>query len=305
MENKLSNKNKNASQNSSESMYKLNNHYKRMRIAKRIVSHIVLIMFALFAVFPIYYVVITSLNSIGSLAQASLGDLIPSSHLTLSNYIGIIYHHPFLLWLKNTLILTGVSTLVGVLLSITSGLALSRFNIPMKHVLLYMMLILTLFPFTMMVIPYYFMFAHLHLLDSYIGLIIPYSAGALIYSSYLIKNYVDSLPKDYEEAAQMDGLSRRSALFRILVPMSKPVIIFALLIAFMGPYTDYALAGQFITSKSLYTMAIGLYYVSQGDIVINYGTYSAFAVLMGIPIFILFFVFQRYLVSGFSLSTYK
>ena len=93
MENKLSNKNKNASQNSSESMYKLNNHYKRMRIAKRIVSHIVLIMFALFAVFPIYYVVITSLNSIGSLAQASLGDLIPSSHLTLSNYIGIIYHH--------------------------------------------------------------------------------------------------------------------------------------------------------------------------------------------------------------------
>jgi len=286
MENKFSNKNKTVAENSMENVYRMNNYYRRMKIVKRVISHIVLIIFAIFAVFPIYYVFITS-------------------HSSLANYINILYHHPFFLWLKNTLILTGVSTIIGVMLSITSGLALSRFNIPLKHAFLYMLLILTLFPFTMMVIPYYFMFAQLHLLDSYIGLIIPYSAGALIYSSYLIKNYVDNLPKDYEEAAQIDGLSRRSALFRILVPMSKPVIIFAMLIAFMGPYTDYALAGQFITSKSLYTMAIGLYYVSQGDIVINYGTYSAFAVLMGIPIFILFFVFQRYLVSGFSLSTYK
>ena len=305
MENKFSNKNKTVAENSMENVYRMNNYYRRMKIVKRIISHIVLTIFAIFAVFPIYYVFITSLNSIGSLAEASLSDLLPTAHSSLANYVGILFHYPFFLWMKNTLILTGVSTIIGVLLSITSGLALARFNIPLKHQLLYMLLILTLFPFTMMVIPYYFMFAQLHLLDSYIGLIIPYSAGAVIYSSYLIKNYVDNLPKDYEEAAQIDGLSRRSALFRILVPMSKPVIIFAALIAFMGPYTDYALAGQFITSKGLYTMAIGMYLVSQGQITINYGVYSAFAVLMGIPIFILFFVFQKYLVSGFSLSTYK
>ena len=301
MENRLFSKN----ENRMKDVHRLNNYYKRIKIVKRIVSHVILILFAIFAVFPIYYVFITSLNSIGSLAQASLSDLVPSGNSSFSNYTSILFHHPFGLWLKNTLILTGVSTVIGVFLSITSGLALSRFNIPLKHTLLYMLLILTLFPFTMMVIPYYFMFSQLSLLDSYIGLIIPYSAGALIYSSYLIKNYVDNLPRDYEEAAQIDGLSRRAALFRILVPMSKPVIIFAMLIAFMGPYTDYALAGQFITSKNLYTMAIGLYFVSQGNITVNYGAYSAFSVLMGIPIFVIFFVFQRYLVSGFSLSTYK
>ncbi len=291
--------------NRNEDIYRRNNYYKRMKIVKRVISHIVLILFALFAIFPIYYVVITSLNSIGSLAEATLADLLPTAHLSLANYENILYHQPFLLWMKNTLILTGTSTVIGVLLSITSGLALSRFRIPAKHALLYMLLILTLFPFTMMVIPFYFMFSEFHLLDTYIGLIIPYSGGTVIYSSYLIKNYVDNIPKDYEEAAQMDGLSRRSALFRILIPMARPVIVFAAVIAFMGPYTDYALAGQFITSKSLYTLAIGMYYVSQGDIVINYGTYAAFSVLMGIPIFILFFVFQKYLVSGFSLSTYK
>ncbi len=286
-------------------MFKKNNYYKRIRLVKRIVSHIVLILFSLFAIFPIYYVFITSLNPIGSLGDATLRDLLPTAKASLYNYYSIIFRHPFLLWLRNTLFLTTTSTLIGLGLAIISGLAFSRFRIPAKHALLYTLLILTLFPFTMLVIPFYFMFAELHLLNTFIGLIIPYSAFSLIYATYLIKTYVDNIPKDYEEAAQMDGLSRRGALFRILIPMAKPVIIFSLIIAFMGPYTDYALAGQFLTSPGKYTMAIGMYYISQGTITVNYGVYSAFAVLMGIPIFIVFFVFQKYLVSGFSLSTYK
>lgn len=291
--------------NENMDIFRKNNYYKRMKIVKRIVSHIVLILFSLFAIFPIYYVVITSLNPIGSLGDATLRDLLPTAKSSLYNYYNIIFNNPFLLWLRNTLFLTGTSTLIGLAVAIVSGLAFSRFNIPAKHALLYTLLILTLFPFTMLVIPFYFMFAQLHLLNTFIGLIIPYSAFALIYATYLIKTYVDNIPKDYEEAAQMDGLSRRAALFRILVPMAKPVIIFSLIVAFMGPYTDYALAGQFLTSQGKYTMAIGMYYISQGTITVNYGTYSAFAVLMGIPIFIVFFVFQKYLVSGFSLSTYK
>lgn len=286
-------------------IFRLNNHYKNLRRIKRILSHLILALFALFAIFPIYYVFITSMNTIGSLATANLGELLPNAHMTLANYYGIIFHHPFMLWMRNTLILTGSATLLGVLLSITSGLALSRLNVPGKRTLLYMLLILTLFPFTMMVIPFYFMFSELHLLDSYVGLIIPYSAGAAIYSSYLIKNYVDGLPRSYEEAGQIDGLSRTGALYRILVPMARPVIVFALVISFMGPYTDYALAGQFLTTPNLYTLAIGMYYTSQGTITMNYSTYAAFSVLMGIPIFILFLVFQKYLVSGFSLSMYK
>lgn len=286
-------------------IFRKNNYYKRIKIVKRIVSHIVLIAFSIFAIFPIYYVFITSLNPIGSLGDATLKDLLPTARSSLTNYYHIIFDHPFLLWMRNTLLLTGTSTLIGLAVAIVSGLAFSRFNIPAKHALLYTLLILTLFPFTMLVIPFYFMFAQLHLLNTFVGLIIPYSAFALIYATYLIKTYVDNIPKDYEEAAQIDGLSRRAALFRILIPMAKPVIIFSLIVAFMGPYTDYALAGQFLTSSDKFTMAIGMYYVSQGTITINYGTYSAFAVLMGIPIFIVFFVFQKYLVSGFSLSTYK
>ncbi len=138
------------------------------------------------------------------------------------------------MWLKNTLVLDLAATAIGVALSITSGIAFSRMNVPLKKALLYMLLILSLFPFTIMVIPpFYFMFAELRLVGYY-SLIIPYSAGAVIFSSYLIKNAVDAIPKDFEEAAQVDGYTRTAALFRVLVPMSRPVISFAAVVAFMG-----------------------------------------------------------------------
>ncbi|MEL9914617.1 MAG: ABC transporter permease subunit [Thermoplasmatales archaeon] len=250
--------------------------------------------------------IMLSFSPVPSLGLMSLSAIIPNfSRMVTSTYVSILTRYPFLLWLRNSLFLTGVSSLIGVGLAITSGIVLSRFNMSGKKVLLYMLLILTTFPMTVMVIPYYFMFAKLRLIDNIFALLIPYSAGALIFSTYLIKNYVDSIPKDYEEAAQLDGYSRTEALFKVLIPSAFPAVIFSFILSFMGPYTDYALAGQFLTSAHLYTLAIGMYYVSTGTVSMNYNTFAAFAVLMGLPIFIVFFVFQKYLVSGFSIGRYK
>ncbi len=288
-----------------ESTFK-NSYFRRIRLLKRLLSHIFLILVSVFAVFPVYYIVITSLSPIPALIDVSAKSILPSiSTLTLANYRQIIYDYPFGTWLKNTLFLTGTSTVLGVMLALTSGIAMSRMRIPGKKALLYMMLIISTFPFVIMVIPFYFMFSSLHLVNSYVGLIIAYSAGAVIFSSWLIKNYADSIPRDYEEAAQLDGYSRTGALFRVLLPIAKPVIIFALIISFIGPYTDYALVSVLIDKPHLYTLTIGMYSVVDGTLGMNYGTFSAFALLMGLPIFIIFFVFQRYLSSGFSLSMYK
>ena len=285
---------------------KLNSQYRRMRTLKRIISYIVLSIIGIYSIFPIYYVIMTSLSPLQSISFTNLGTMVPFGHtLNLNNYYDILFRNPFLLWMGNTLLLTTTSTLIGVGLSVTTGLVFSRFRIPGKKALLYMLLIISMFPFGIMVIPFYFMFSQLHLLNSYLGLIIPYSAGAVIFASWLIKNYVDGIPKDYEEAAMLDGYTRSGALFRVLIPIAKPAVLFSLVLAFMGPYTDYALAGQFLTSPGKYTMAIGMYYVSQQTMSMSYGTFSAFAVLMGIPLFVVFFVFQKYLVSGFSLATYK
>lgn len=287
-----------------------NTHYRRMRAIKRLITHVFLFLIAIYAIFPIYYVVINSLSAGISLASVSVSSLLPlPTKLSFQNYTGLFrFQHGALLsiWLPNTLFYAGSATILGLALALSAGLALSRFRIPGKKVILYMMLILSTFPFVIMIIPMYDMFSSLSLTNSYAGLIIPYSAGAVIFSAWLIKNYVDGIPLDFEESAQIDGYSRTQALFRILLPMVKPVLIMAMLLSFFGPYTDYAFINIMVTNGSLWNMAMGLYAYSQvSSQTINYGQFSAFAVVMGLPIFLIFLIFQKYLVSGFSISTYK
>ncbi len=287
-----------------------NAYFRRVRKIKRIITHLVLILVALFAVFPIYYIIVNSLSPLATLASVSVTSMLPTlTRISFGNYQALFaYQHGVLLrtWLTNTLIYAGTSSMLGIALSITSGIGLSRFRIPGRKAILYMLLVLSTFPFVIMVIPFYDMFSTLHLTNSYIGLIIPYSASAVIFAAWMNKNYVDSIPRDFEEAAQIDGYSRTQALFRVLVPMTKPVIILTLLLAFFGPYTDYALINVLVSKNSLWNMALGMYATTQiSSHAINYGMFSAFAVIMGLPIFIIFIIFQRYLVSGFSITMYK
>ena len=287
-----------------------NNYYRRIRKTKRVLTHIVLILVGIFAVFPIYYIIINSLSPLASLASVSVTTMLPTiTKLSFANYFALFtYQNDALLrfWFPNTMIYAGTATVLGLVLSITSGIGLARFNIPGKKAILYMLLILSTFPFVIMIIPYYDMFSSLHLTNTYWGLIITYSAGAVIFAAWLSKNYIDSIPKDFEEAAQIDGYSRTQALFRVLIPMTKPVLILALLLSFLGPYTDYAYINIMVTKNSLWNLALGMYATTQiSSHAINYGMFSAFAVIMGLPIFIIFLVFQKYLIAGFSITMYK
>ncbi|WP_367834526.1 ABC transporter permease subunit [Vulcanisaeta sp. JCM 16159] len=113
------------------------------------------------------------------------------------------------------------------------------------------------------------------------------------------------VPKDYEEAALIDGLTRLGAFFRILLPMAKPIIAFVALLAFMGAYTDYALAYAFIAKGSMWTLTLGMYYLAFVNRATLYNVLAAFSVLMGIPIFTIFIAFQKYLVQVYAMGGVK
>ncbi|MCL4332474.1 MAG: ABC transporter permease subunit [Candidatus Thermoplasmatota archaeon] len=287
-----------------------NLHFRRVRIIKRIATHLVLIAVAVYSIFPIYYMFVNSLSPGITLASVSINSLLPlPTRLNLANYTGLFRFDGSALlniWLPNTLFYSGSATIIALGLSFSAGLALSRFRIPGKRVILYMMLILSTFPLAIMVIPLYDMFSELSLTNSYFGMIILYSGGAVIFNAWLIKNFTDGIPADFEESAQIDGHTRTQALFRVLLPMVKPVLIMSMLLAFFGPYSDYLLINMMVSNGKLDNMAQGLYKYSQiSSQAINFGQFSAFSIVMGLPIFILFIVFQRYLVSGFSIATYK
>lgn len=274
---------------------------------RRIITHVILALFAIFALFPIYFILITSISKI-PLAALSASSLIPNmKSITLSSYRLILTNPQFPTWVKNSLIFGGVSAIVGVGMAAFTGYALSRFNFPGRRTLIYFIIAISQFPGIVLILPYYLMFAKLNLIDTYLGLLIPYSAGSIVFSGILVKNYIDSIPQELEEAAMVDGYTRTGAFFRVVLPLSKPILALGLLLAFVGPYTDYALANAFITSPGLYTLALGLYKVSQtvGAGGINYAVFSAFSFIMGAPIMILYIVFQKYIISGLTLGGVK
>lgn len=285
-----------------------NFHLKRSLVHK-ILSHIALIAASVFAIFPIYFIFWTSLLKI-RLAAIDLNSLVPNASLvTLQNYTTILSDPTFFtIYLKNSLIFGFSAAAVGLVLALFTGYALSRFSFPGRKPFIYFIIALMQFPGTMLVIPYFFMFNQLHLINTYLGLIIPYSAGSVVFSGVLVKNYIDSIPEDLEEAALVDGETKTGAFVKVIIPLIKPILALGMLLAFIGPYTDYILASAFITGNNLQTLALRLYTVSTGSssgVSLNYGVFSAFSFLMGIPILIVYLIFQRYIISGLTLGGVK
>jgi arabinogalactan oligomer / maltooligosaccharide transport system permease protein len=281
---------------------------KWVRLAKRVLSHVVLIGACLFALFPIYFIVITSFSTL-PVASITAQVLIPkASQFSLASYHAILFTQSpgFASLLENSVIFAGSAAAIGLLLAAFTGFALSKFNFPGRRTFVYFILLISLFPSFVLILPFYLEFAKLGLIDSYIGLIIPYSAGAIVFSGILVKNYMDSIPDDIEEAALVDGMSRTQAFFRVLIPLCYPVLGLAAFLAFVGPYTDYALAHVFLTSSDKWTLALGLYNTANTDTgASNYGLVTAFAIVMSLPIVAFYIAFQRYIIGGLTLGAVR
>jgi arabinogalactan oligomer/maltooligosaccharide transport system permease protein len=279
-----------------------------IRLVKRVASHLILILACAFALFPIYFIVVTSFSTL-PIASITAHALAPNpSQLTTASYDTVLFHQSpsFLSLLGNSLIFAGSAAAIGLLLAAFTGFALSKFNFPGRRTFVYFILLISLFPGFVMILPFYLMFAKVGLIDSYIGLIIPYSAGAVVFSGILVKNYMDSIPDDIEEAALVDGLSRTGAFFRVLIPLCYPILGLAAFLAFIGPYTDYALAHVFITTSDKWTLALGLYNINSTETgTQNYGLVTAFAIVMSLPIVAFYMVFQRYIIGGLTMGAVR
>ncbi|MCL4372742.1 ABC transporter permease subunit [Candidatus Parvarchaeota archaeon] len=286
------------------------NKYKVFDILRWTISYIIIGIVVLFAIFPLYYIVLTSFSKLSSIADLSVSDLVPSlSSFTFSAY-QYVFHSQFILWLRNSLILAVGTLAVAVTVAFVSGVALARLNIAGKKALIVFLYILTFFPFTSIVIPLFLSFSTLGLTNNYLGLIAIYASGTAIFGAYMSKIFIDSIPKEYEEAAMIDGQSRFRAFFTILFRIARPVVIFIALLAFIGAYTDYAVINVFVSKGSLYTLMLGLYHVSalggtSAVGAVNLNVFSAFSLLMGLPILAFYIIFQKYLTQMYTMSGTK
>jgi arabinogalactan oligomer/maltooligosaccharide transport system permease protein len=243
-------------------------------------------------------------------ADASFGQqllaLIPlPQQWSLDNFSAVLTEQPFIRWLLNSLVVAISTTLVGLCLSCTAAYAFSRLRFPGRERGLMLFLISQMFPAVLMLIPLYVIVVQwLGLGNSWLGLILVYAITALPFCVWMLKGYFDTLPYEIEESALLEGASRFTIFYRIILPLARPAIAVTGLFAFMTAWNEFILASIFMDDESLYTVPVGLrFFVS--DYASEWGFFAAGSILVSLPVILLFLALQRFLVSGLSSGAVK
>jgi arabinogalactan oligomer/maltooligosaccharide transport system permease protein len=201
--------------------------------------------------------------------------------------------------LLNSLVVSAVTAVLGVTLACTAGYALSRWAFPGRDRLMALFLLTQMFPAVVMAIPLYLLLDGLGLLDSLAGLILVYSTTTIPFATWNLKGYFDTVPRELEEAALMDGASRWVTFTRIILPLARPALAVTALFAFMTAWNEFILAATLMGDERAYTLPVVLNgYV--GEFGAEWGRFAAGAILVSIPVTVLFFVLQKQLVEGLT-----
>jgi arabinogalactan oligomer/maltooligosaccharide transport system permease protein len=270
--------------------------------AGKVGIYIVLTLFSLFALFPIVQVFTISLRPGDKLLSTSL-EIIPDG-ATFNSYIAIFRDHPFAKWMMNSLLVSLTVTLVSVALASTAGYAFSRYKFWGRDSGMIILIATQMFPVTMLLLPLFIMLIQLGIYDSYSGLIVAYSATALPFCIWQMKGFYDTIPRSLEEAARIDGCTEVQTFWKVIFPLAQPALVITALFSFMSAWSEYLVAAVLIQDPALFTLPMGLK-AFQSDLEVAWGLYSAGAIVVSIPVVILFVALSRYLVSGLTLGSVK
>ena len=280
---------------------------KRDMIIRQIVFNAILIIGCLIVLYPVLWVIMMAItpNEIAGVSSS----LIPQQ-VTFDNFIDVVSrvddygNHLFLHQLKNSVLVAAITTALGVLLACTAAYGFSRLNFVGRQLGLQAFLVTQMFPGVVMTIPLYILLGKLGLLNSIVGLVLVYSVSALPFCVWNLKGYFDTIPKELEEAAIVDGASRIRIFVTIVLPLARPAIAITALFSFMTAWNEFILAATLMNSELAYTLPVALkQYVGAQSV--QYGLFAAGAIIVSVPIMALFFALQKHLVGGLTAGGVK
>jgi arabinogalactan oligomer/maltooligosaccharide transport system permease protein len=269
---------------------------------QKFLTYLILSLFSLFSLYPVLVVFSISIRPGDRLLSKSLA-LIPEN-FTFQTYADLFTRQPFLTWLGNSLIVSVLVTFFAVALAAIAGYAFSRYKFKGRNSAMIGLITTQMFPVTMLLLPLFIMLIRIGAYDSYIGLIIAYSATALPFTIWQMKGYYDTIPYSLEEAALVDGASPALIFFKIILPLALPALAITALFSFMTAWSEYLVAAVLIQDPDLFTLPMGLKLFSS-NMEVAWGLYSAGAIVVSLPVVVLFIALSRWLVSGLTLGSVK
>jgi arabinogalactan oligomer/maltooligosaccharide transport system permease protein len=263
--------------------------------------YLFLIITTIVVLYPVVWILIGSLNPGDTLFSSTLFP----EKLTFKHYKELFEKTNYLTWFKNTLFVATMNMILSTFLVVTAAYAFSRFRFPGRRQGLMAMLILQMFPGFMGMIAIYILLLQIGLLDNLWGLILVYAGGSIPFGAWLVKGYFDGMPRSLEEAAKIDGASHTTIFFKVMMPLSVPILTFIAITNFIGPWMDFIFARLVLRSNENKTLAIGLFEMVTGRGNTDFTKFAAGAILVAVPITILFLALQKYIISGLSAGANK
>ncbi|MEV4172237.1 carbohydrate ABC transporter permease [Nonomuraea sp. NPDC049709] len=269
----------------------------------KVLKPLVIAFLFLITAFPFFYMVMLSVRDIQELILEP-GSLWPRS-FTLDTYVNVLTRQGFLTFLKNSAIIAVASVAFTLLISIPGAYAVARLRFFGRRQVHFLFLAVYLFPAIVLAIPLFVLFTMIGLRGSLIGLILVYIAQTVPVTVYMLRNYFETVPQSVEEAAAIDGCTRLSTIWRVVLPLSKPALMATGLYAFMIAWNEFLFALLFLVERrENWTVSLGLSQLA-GSIEIPTTVLMAGSVVLTLPIVIVFFASERLLTEGLTAGAEK
>lgn len=267
------------------------------RLQSSIATYILAIITLIILFFPVYWMILTSLQN-KSMTYAYPPRLIPLS-LRFSNYISALTGKPIIRWLSNTLIVSISTTMLCVLVSAFAAYSISRFRYRGRLILGMFILASQMFPATLFIVPYYTAMQKIGLINTLYGLAMTYTSFSIPLCVWMMKGFFDSIPREIEDAAEIDGCDKVQVLFHIVLPVSLAGIVATALFAFITAWQEFMFARTLITTMDKWTGSVGVASL-RGEYEAYWNDIMAAAVVFALPVVIVVMSLERYLVSGLT-----
>ncbi|MBW9149198.1 sugar ABC transporter permease [Clostridium sp. CM028] len=270
-------------------------------VIQKIIIYAILVLLCIVILTPVIWIVLSSFNSGTSLFSSSI---IPKNP-TLIHYKELFTQTDFPKWYMNTFKIAIINMVLSVILTTLSAYAFSRFKFKGRKQGLMAMMILQMFPGFLAMTAVFILISKLGLLNSHWGLILVYAGGQIPYNTWLCKGFFDGIPRSLDEAAKIDGASNMTIFVKVILPLARPIITLVALTNFMGPWFDFIFPQIILKSSEKKTLAMGLFEWVQKQQNTQFTMFAAGAILVAIPITLLFVYLQKHIVEGLASGATK
>jgi arabinogalactan oligomer/maltooligosaccharide transport system permease protein len=293
-----------------------NKKIKSNKLGRRIstlLGYLTLIVMSIVWIYPILWIVLSAFrneyNDLGQLRGIVVSYYFPKQ-LGFENFRLLFDNTLFIQWFSNTLFVASITFVISTFMVLSVAYVMSKLKFKSRKLILNVSIILGLFPGFMSIIAVYYILKFMGLTQSLFALILVYSAGSGL-GFYIAKGFFDLIPKNLLESAKLDGATNFQSFMRIILPLSKPIIIYTALMSFSGPWMDFIFARVIIgeTNPEKWTVAVGLYMMLFGSQATadpnRFTIFAAGSIIVAIPIVLLFVIMQRYYVEGVTAGAVK